>query len=105
MSQGRKLEYCAATLHAMWARGDSYEEIAAALGCSVSHVHHLKVRHKLPDRQKPTREIFADDPTPEQIAERAAECRARREQPATPKGERVSIPRYSWDGYRFHGLS
>ena len=104
MQNGRRIEYCAAKLHELWARGDSYLEIAAALGCSESFVHHLKVRHKLPHRQKPTREIFEDDPTPEQIAERAAECRAKRVVPM-PKEERFSIPKYSWDGYRFHGLS
>jgi hypothetical protein len=101
----RKIEYCAVKLHELWARGDSYLEIAAALGCSESFVHHLKVRHKLADRQRPTREILEDVPTPEQIAERAAECRARRPGPPEPKGERISVPRYSWDGYRFHGLS
>ena len=103
MPSGRDVEYCALTLHRMWASGASYIEIAAALGCSQSLVARLKVRHKLPHRQKPNREIFDDDPTPEQIAERAAECRARRVQP-TPKGERVSIPKYSWDGFRFHGI-
>jgi len=105
MANGREIEYCALTLHRLWARGDSYQEIAAALGCAQSHIHHLKVRHKLPHRQKPTREIFEDDPTPEQIAERAAECRARREDPAVPKTERISVPRYSWDGYRFNGIA
>jgi len=103
MPSGREIEYCALTLHRLWASGASYIEIAAALGCSQSFVARLKVRHKLPDRQKPTRDIFADDPTPEQIAERAAECRARRVQP-TPKGERVSVAKYSWDGRRFHGI-
>jgi hypothetical protein len=104
MTSGKRIDYCAATLHRLWASGASYQEIAAALGCSESYVHHLKVRHKLPNRQKSTREIFEDDPTPEQIAERAAECRAKRVVP-TPKEERISLPRYSWDGYRFHGLS
>lgn len=104
MGSGRRVEYCAKRLHELWARGDSYLEIAAALGCSESFVHHLKNRHKLANRQRPTKEIFQDDPTPEQIAERAAECRAKRVQPE-PKGERISIPRYSWDGFRFHGLS
>jgi hypothetical protein len=103
MASGRETEYCALTLHRLWASGASYIEIAAALGCSQSLVHRLKTRHKLPNRQKATREIFEDDPTPEQIAERAAECRARRVVP-TPKGERVSIPKYSWDGYRFNGI-
>jgi hypothetical protein len=104
MPQGREVEYCAVTLHRLWARGDSYQEIAAALGCSQSFVSRLKDRHKLPNRQKPNREIFEDDPTPEEIAERAAECRARRVV-ATPKEERFSIPRYMWDGFRFHGLT
>jgi hypothetical protein len=104
MPQGREVEYCAATLHRLWARGDSYQEIAAALGCSQSFVSRLKDRHKLPNRQKPNREIFEDDPTPEQIAERAAECRARRVV-ATPKEERFSVPRYMWDGFRFHPLT
>jgi len=104
MPSGREVEYCAATLHRLWARGDSYQEIAAALGCSQSFVSRLKDRHKLPNRQKATKDILEDDPTPEQIAERAAECRARRVV-ATPKDERFSIPRYSWDGFRFNGLT
>jgi transposase len=61
----------------MWARGDSYKEIAAALGCSESFVHDLKVRHKLPNRQRATTEILKNDPTPEQIRERAAKIRER----------------------------
>ena len=105
MTQGREIEYCALTLHRLWASGASYMEIAAALGCSQSYVSKLKDRHCLPNRQRSTRDIFEDDPTPEQIAERAAECRARREQPAVPKTERVSAPKYSWDGYRFHGIT
>jgi len=102
--QGREIDYCALTLHRLWASGASYREIAAALGCSTSFVSRLKVRHKLSDRQKPTKEIFEDDPTPEQIAERAAECRARRIV-ATPKEERFSTPRYTWDGYTFRSIS
>jgi hypothetical protein len=35
------------------------------------------MRHKLPNRQRPTREIFENDPTPDQIRERAAEIRER----------------------------
>jgi len=103
MPQGREVNYCAATLHRLWARGDSYQEIAAALGCSQSFVGRLKDRHKLPNRQKATKDILDDDPTPEQIAERAAECRARRVV-ATPKEERFSVPRYTWDGFTFRGI-
>jgi hypothetical protein len=105
MPQGRSVDYCAVTLHQLWARGDSYQEIAAALGCSQSFVSRLKERHKLPNRQKATREIYEDDPTPEQIAERAAECRARRPGPAEPKELRVSAPRYTWTGTGFRGIT
>jgi hypothetical protein len=104
MKQGIDVEYCALTLHSLWARGDSYQEIAAALGCSMSYVSRLKDRHKLPNRQRSLREVFEDDPTPEQIAERAAECRARRPDPATPRGDRVSIVRYTWTGKGFQGI-
>jgi hypothetical protein len=101
----RSVDYCALKLHEMWAAGETYEAMAAALGCSKSCINHLKNRHKLPNRQKPNRDVFRDDPTPEQIAERAAECLARREGPPEPKGERYSIPRYSWDGFRFQPLT
>jgi hypothetical protein len=104
MPQGREVDYCVATLHRLWARGDSYQEIATALGCSQSYVHRLKTRHKLPNRQKATKDILDDDPTPEQIADRAAECRARRVQPE-PKGERYSVPRYTWTGTGFRGIT
>jgi uncharacterized protein YjcR len=93
MKNGRRVDYCKEMLNEMWARGDSYDEIAAALGCSVSHVHHLKIRHELPNRPKPTKDVFADDPTPEQIAERAAECRARRPE-VIERHARVEIRQY-----------
>jgi len=105
MTRGREFEYCALTLHQLWASGASYIEIAAALGCSQSFIHRLKTRHKLPNRQRSTREIFENDPTPEQISERAAECIARREGPPEPKGERFSIPWYTWTGTAFRALS
>ena len=73
----RAIEYSALKLHTLWTSGASYAEIAAVLGCSESYVHDLKVRHKLPNRQRATREIFENDPTPEQIQERAAEIKAR----------------------------
>jgi hypothetical protein len=104
MPQGKDVDYCPVTLRQLWARGDSYQEIAAALGCSQSFVSRLKDRHKLPNRQKATRDILADDPTPEEIAERAAECRARRPGPAEPKEQRVSVVRYTWTGKGFQGI-
>jgi hypothetical protein len=98
-----RVKYCAAQLHELWARGASYDEVAAALGCSRSFVHKLKKRHMLPNRQRTPKQVFAEDPTPEQIAERAAECRAKRVVPE-PKEARYSVPRYTWDGYRFEAI-
>jgi hypothetical protein len=98
------VNYCPLHLHEMWDRGDSYQEMADAIGCSKAFISRLKKRHMLPDRLRKQKETFADDPTPEQIAELAAECRARREEPSEPRGERYSIPRYSWDGKRFTGI-
>lgn len=70
-----RLVYSAMQLHEMWARGDSREEIAAALGCSTSHVQELARRHKLPRRQRAVQEIFAGDPTPQEIEAWMAQMR------------------------------
>jgi len=93
--------YSLAELQRLWAAGKTHQEIAAALGCSEMYVSQLRERHNLPRRRRAFHGPQEDDPTPEQIAERAAECRARRVV-ATPKEERVSMPRYSWDGYKFN---
>ena len=59
------------------------DEIADRLGVSLGSLWKLKVRHALPVRVGAVRLSTAnsgrrhDDPTPEQIAERAAECRAK----------------------------
>jgi hypothetical protein len=100
-----RLVYDKNVLKRLWAAGKTHVEIAAALGCSAGYVEKLRIRHGLPRRPRCHHGPQDDDPTPEQIAERAAECRARRPGLPEPKGERVSIPKYSWDGYRFHGLS
>lgn len=100
----RVVEYCALTLHEMWARDATYQEMADAIGCSKAFILRLKKRHNLPNRQRKLKDIYADDPTPEQIATLAAECRARRVGPPEHKAERFSTPRYSWDGKRFTGI-
>jgi hypothetical protein len=97
--------YSVARLEQLWAAGKTHVEIAAALGCATAYVAELVARHNLPRRRRAYHGPQEDDPTPEQIAERAAECRARREPPSVPKTERVSAPKYSWDGYRFHGIT
>ncbi len=57
----------------MWTAGAAVRDIAAALGVSVSVVYSLRHQYGLPKRTPVF--AFPDDPTPEQIAERARECR------------------------------
>jgi hypothetical protein len=71
------IKYCAKQLHDLWDGGASYAEIAAVLGCSHSYVHDLKVRHNLPNRRRPTKEIYESDPTPDDIERMKAEIRER----------------------------
>jgi len=93
--------YSLTLLKRLWADGKTHTEIAAALGCSEMYVSQLRERHKLPRRRQVRHGPHHDDPTPEQIAERAAECRARRPGPAEPKGGRVSARSYTWTGTGF----
>jgi len=51
-------------------------EIAKRLGISTSTLASLAKRHHLPQRPRP-RVVVALDPTPNEIAERARECRER----------------------------
>lgn len=73
----RRLKYSVTELFRLWGSGASYQEIAAALGCTQSTVHDLRDRHKLPKREKKTNTEFkaADDPAEEEIEQRARECR------------------------------
>lgn len=107
--------YCEETLRQLWADGKTHWEIADALGCSELYIRVLRRRHNLPRR--PNRAMYreAPDPTPEEIAERAAECRKRHMDAmrhetdnATHKRkskiERTRLPSIrvvAWDGYRF----
>jgi hypothetical protein len=60
----------------LWASEIETPEIAVRLGCSVSTLYLLRDRHKLPPRPR-TRAMVLIDPTPQEIAERARECRER----------------------------
>lgn len=59
----------------MWVAGAAVRDIAAALGISANAVYTLRHQYGLPNR--PRVNSHPDDPTPEQIAERARECRER----------------------------
>jgi hypothetical protein len=51
-------------------------QVSAMLGISHTHLTRLVTRHKLPPRRRDYRRDVAD-PTPDEIAQRAAECRER----------------------------
>jgi DNA-binding CsgD family transcriptional regulator len=81
-------------LLALWQQGLTLTEIGIQLGCSASTVTLLVKQHNLPPRE-PIRKMPLDDPTPEEIAERARECRERhfaerRKEPACSTHSKVS---------------
>lgn len=63
-------------LHTLWMSDLEMPEIAVRLGCSVSTLYLLRDRYKLPPRPR-TRVSVLSDPTPQEIEERARECRER----------------------------
>jgi transposase-like protein len=63
-------------LHERWQRGDSVEDLAAHFGVSEGTVKRWRSYYKLPRRSRTYRPP-AKDPTPEEIAKRAAEIRER----------------------------
>lgn len=66
-------------LFEMWAAGASRYEICTMLGIRPGAFQHLRRRYALPKRNKgrPTRAPLEADPTPEELAERCAEVRAK----------------------------
>ena len=88
-----RLVYDKDVLKQLWADGKTHAEIAAALGCSKDYVENLRKRHGLPRRPRRHHKKQEDNPTPEQIAERAAECRARRPE-VIERHARVEIRQY-----------
>ena len=63
-------------LFRMWTTGVAREVICQELGVSSQQLSVLKQQYALPDRPKKPASL-APDLTPEEIAERAAECRAK----------------------------
>jgi len=51
-------------------------KVSSMLGISPTHLTRLVARHKLPPRPRDKNQ-FINDPTPDEIAQRAAECRER----------------------------
>lgn len=63
-------------LFRLWTQGVAREVICREFNISGSHLSVLKTRYKLPDRPKRPASL-APDPTQDEIAERAKECRDR----------------------------
>ena len=81
-------------LLALWQQGLTLIEMGLKLSCSSSTVGMLVKQHKLPPRDQ-LRKMPLADPTPEEIAERARECRERhfaerRKEPACSTHSKVS---------------
>lgn len=84
-------------LFKLWSEPLEIREIAERLGIRESFVGKLARRYKLPKRatQKPQEQgMRVDDPTPEEIAERAAWCRERR--PQKENAARVELRAFAY---------
>lgn len=65
-----------AELFRLWHSDMDTADIAIQFGVSLSTLHTLRLRHKLPKRPRAAVKLVAD-PTPDEIATRARECRER----------------------------
>jgi uncharacterized protein YjcR len=73
---GQRREIDVAKLFKLWHSEMETPDIAVALGVSISTLWSLRQRHGLPKRPRAAVTLVAD-PTPEEIAKRAKECRER----------------------------
>jgi hypothetical protein len=105
---GKKIvDFDVPTLFRLWAAGLPEREISEALGIRVGSFYIVKNRYKLPERPRALPVASAcDDPTPEEIAERAAEQRAKwspeeeeRRQVGTRRRALVRSYRFQQDKY------
>ena len=72
------MTYSVPELFRLWADESlTRAEVARLLGVTAGQLAKLASRHGLGFRGRRQRAFSMDDPTPEQIAERAAECRAK----------------------------
>ena len=85
-------------LLALWQQGLTLIEIGIACGCSSSTAGALVKRHRLPPREQ-VRKMPLADPTPDEIAERARECRERHyAERRAEREETVRTKIWKWQG-------
>ena len=75
---GQRVDVDVPKLFMLWHTQATLTEIAEQLGCKVTTLWTLKKRHKLPPKRRADGSSISD-PTPQQIEERARECREMRE--------------------------
>jgi hypothetical protein len=80
MMRQRTIKIREAEFRMLWSRSHlSRTDLAVHFGCSVSSIDTMRVALGLPrrksNRRRPTQTV--PDPTPEELEERKAECRAR----------------------------
>jgi hypothetical protein len=98
VSKGKTKQIDVPLLFKLWGREVEVREIAHVLGVSEAYVGRLARKHHLPKRLPQKAENngrTVADPTPEEIAERAAEIRARR--PVAQDDGTVEIRCYAFD--------
>jgi transposase len=92
MLQGRYYNIDLSELWKMWDGGVPTRDIAAHFGVKTSTIYLIQKTYDLPDRGRICKPKDVD-PTPEEIAQRAAECRARRPE-VIERHARVEIRQY-----------
>jgi len=73
---GQRRDVDVAKLFKLWHSETETPDIAVELGVSISTLHTLRQKHGLPKRPRAAVMLVAD-PTPDEIAKRARECRER----------------------------
>jgi uncharacterized protein YjcR len=73
---GQRRDVDVPALHRMWHSDMDTPNIALTLGVSLSTLNNLRQRHGLPKRPRHAAQRVVD-PTPDEIARRAKECRER----------------------------
>ena len=75
----KRVNICEAEFRRLWAAGASRLDLAERFGCSVSWIDNYRMELAIPARCRanPQECFSANDPTPDQILERARECRER----------------------------
>jgi len=87
----------------LWFSDASLAEICETLGITGGSLWHLQNKHRLPARGRPRdTQRRPDDPTPEEIEQRAAECREKRTKEEQARNERIGRIDYAIPAFAYH---